>query len=225
MNFQKIDHKRLYKDVVEQLENYIIANQLQPGDKLPTERELAEQLNISRGTVREAFRVLEANQIIESRSGSGRFLGQNFIIANERMDIISQLENADLLDLMELREIVEEKALELTIDKATDEDILLIQNALSLSNDPFQNDNAFHLALAEVSGNNALFNVLKFNLNLMAQIRRASLRNPGRSDSMRHEHDIILEAIIARNKKRAKQALMEHLKSIRQSIISEQNSK
>ena len=71
MDFQKINHTSLYAEVLLQLENYIERYGLKPGDRLPTERVMAEQLGISRGTLREAFRILEANGIVEVTQEAG----------------------------------------------------------------------------------------------------------------------------------------------------------
>ena len=73
MTFKTIVPVRLYESVTEQIMNLIKNNELKPGDKLPPERDLAEKFSISRGSLREAFRVLESRGIIE-RPGGGRFI-------------------------------------------------------------------------------------------------------------------------------------------------------
>lgn len=221
MALQKIEHKYLYKDVISQLEAYIVENDLQIGDRLPTERELALQLGISRGTVREAFRILEENQILESRPGGGRFLSNSLLENQERNRMISAIEGSDLLDLLDLRTLIEQKAVELVIDNASDQALEDVHSALHKSNDVFTNDSAFHLALAKASNNSAFYNVLRYNLSLLAKTRRASLKTSGRKEQMSREHNIILERIMARDKEGAAEALRQHLEGIRLSISSQ----
>ncbi|KJS88372.1 MAG: hypothetical protein JM58_00965 [Peptococcaceae bacterium BICA1-8] len=215
MAFKKINHKWLYKDVVLQIEAYIKENKLQKDDKLPTERDLAEQLGISRGTIREAFRTLEVNGIIESRPGGGRFLKAYSVPSSIRVNILHELENAEVADLLEMREVIELKIIDLVIARATEEDLENIRNALNKSNEVYETDNAFHLALAEASHNNAFYNVVKFNLATLAQIRKMTLAKPERSELMTQEHNVILEAILNKDAGKAKKVLVEHLNSIR----------
>ncbi|MCD6473102.1 FadR family transcriptional regulator, partial [Candidatus Aerophobetes bacterium] len=74
MIFKEVTSVRLYENVIKQIVNLIKNNELKPGDKLPSERELAEKLSIGRASLREAFRVLESRGLIKSRPGRGRFV-------------------------------------------------------------------------------------------------------------------------------------------------------
>jgi GntR family transcriptional repressor for pyruvate dehydrogenase complex len=126
----------LYKDVLAQLESYIESNDLKVGDSLPTERVMAEQLGISRGTLREAFRILEANGVVRVTPGGGRFLERDLAHSNLIIDMVHELNPIDATDLMELREILELKIVELVIEKATDEELREIELSLSRGNNP-----------------------------------------------------------------------------------------
>jgi len=74
--FQPVRPRRIYEDIVRQIQGLIAERQLQPGDRLPSERELAELLSVSRASVREALRVLSAMGLVEVRSGDGTFVRQ-----------------------------------------------------------------------------------------------------------------------------------------------------
>ena len=69
--FRKAKQSRIFQDVVDQIQGAILDGQIKPGDKLPAERELGEMLGTSRGTLREALRVLEQKGLIEIRLGVG----------------------------------------------------------------------------------------------------------------------------------------------------------
>ena len=74
MGFKPIKTRRIYEEIVDQLKMMIIQGNLKPGDKLPSERELSEQLGVSRSSVREALSALEAMSILDIRSGEGTFV-------------------------------------------------------------------------------------------------------------------------------------------------------
>ncbi len=218
MDFQKINRTSLYKDVLLQLKNYIERNNLKPGDCLPTERVMAEQLGISRGTLREAFRILEANGVISVTPGGGRFLERDLAHSNLIIDMINELEYVDAMDLMELREVLELKIVELVIDKASDEELLEIEQSFSRGNDLYEIDNTFHLALAKASHNTAFYSFMKFNLSLLAKIRMRSLGKPEREKKMPEEHEELMIALKMRDKELAKTKLIEHLEAVKRSI-------
>ncbi|MGP4062567.1 FadR/GntR family transcriptional regulator [Halobacillus sp. H74] len=70
----RVQQEKVYEGVLYQLKSYIEENQLKPGDKLPSERELSEQLNVGRSSIREAFRAMELLGLIETRRGEGTFM-------------------------------------------------------------------------------------------------------------------------------------------------------
>lgn len=219
MKFKKLSHKNLYKEVLLQLEEYIVENELAPGSRLPTERELAEQLEISRGTVREAFRVLESKGIITSKPGGGRFLKEN-LVTKESREALEDLEHADITDMLEMREVIESKIIELAIERGTKEDLLRIEKALlgSKNMTRYERDNDFHLALAEASHNNAFYHIMKVNLSLMCDIRKRTLKDPLRKDDLFMEHKGIYEAILQKDKVKGNEILKQHLQAIQKTI-------
>jgi len=128
--FKEITPVRLYESVIEQIMNLIKNNELKPGDKLPPERELAEKLSISRGSLREAFRVLESKGLIKSKPGGGRSIREIRKNGhNNTENIILNLEKSSILELLEAREMFEVKIVELAARRATAEDIELIEKA------------------------------------------------------------------------------------------------
>jgi len=235
MVFRKVKYKRLYEEIIEQIEEYIIEEKLNPGDSLPTERELASTLNVSRGTLREAFRVLERQGIIETRPGGGRFLrelSENNV--NDRSKILSRLEKAAILDLLEARETLEMKIVELATQRALEKDILQIENALrkmevqddsgSLHCNPVESDQEFHLAIANATHNVVFSNIIQLNLELLAKIRTKTLKNPHRLEEVYKEHSMIFKAIRDKNLEDAVKAMDLHLKNIRKHILREYSS-
>ncbi|AEG16610.1 GntR domain protein [Desulfofundulus kuznetsovii DSM 6115] len=223
--FKKIEYRRLYEDVITQIENIILAGQLAPGDKLPPERELAEEIGVSRGTLREAFRILERQGIIETRPGGGRYVRK---LPENRLDrerILSNLETAAMLDLLEAREALESKIIELACERATKADLEAIERALSIIEEGkaeryevLDHDQAFHLAIAEATHNIVFVTICELYLDLLFKIRAKTTVMPGRAKQILEEHRAIFEAIKCRDTNGAKKALMDHLRNIKTSI-------
>ena len=118
----------LVHQVEERIKDLIKEEKLQPGTKLPTEKELCTNLNVSRGTVREAFRFLQAKGIVELKTGKGAFVAEkkaekpspaiNWLVANE----------TDLRNVFELRYAIEPIAAKMTAEKIDEEGIICLKN-------------------------------------------------------------------------------------------------
>jgi len=225
--FKEITPVRLYENVIEQIMDLIKSNELKPGDKLPPERELAEKLSISRGSLREAFRVLESKGLIKSKPGGGRSIREIRKNGhNNTENIILSLEKSSILELLEAREIFEVKIVELAARRATAEDIELIEEALDkmnkeeISNDKkIESDTEFHLTIARASRNFVFVNIMQLHLDLLKETREKTWKIPGRREEQQEEHQAIFQAIEEHNGKKANEAMLRHLRSIRKVVV------
>ena len=123
----------LYEDVVNDLYTLIDESQLQPGDKLPPERELTEKLGISRNVLREAFHVLESRGIINSHQGKGRFLRvmpKAGDMTTKYESLSKNLERCSMIEAYEVRQVLEMKAVELIVRNASEDDINDLEKSL-----------------------------------------------------------------------------------------------
>lgn len=229
MDFKRIESARLYEHVLEQIRHGIAEGRLRPGDRLPTERELADRFAISRGTLREAFRVLEQEGLIETRHGSGRYVREvSDDLMNGRISPLTALRRAAMLDLLEARELLEERIVQLACQRASDEDLRRIEEAMESTGiaepdfEPAESslprDHAFHLAIAGATHNSALFNMMYLGLDLMRQITARTMVDPDRKEKMFAEHRELLEALKARDPERAQTAARRHFRSIREHL-------
>jgi len=225
--FKEIFPVRLYESVIGQIMDLIKNNELKPGDKLPPERELAEKLSISRGSLREAFRVLESRGLIKSKPGGGRFIREirkNGYSSAE--SIILSLQKSSILELLEAREIFEVKIAEVAAQRATTEDIELIEQALNKMNEEekpkygkeTESDTEFHLAIASASHNFVFVNIIKLHLDLLKEIRERTWQIPGRREKQRKEHQVIFQAIREHNVKKAGENMLEHLRKVEEVV-------
>ena len=228
MEFREIAPVRLYESVIEQIMELIKNNELKPGDKLPPERELAEKLSISRGSLRQAFRVLESKGLIKSKPGGGRFVREIKNNAhNNTENIILSLEKSSILELLEAREMFEVKIAEITAQRAAPEDIESIEKALRKMNkeegiqddEKTESDTEFHLAIASASHNFVFVNIIKLHLDLLRDTREKTQQIPGRRKERWREHQAILQAIKEHNVKKAGKAMLKHLRNIREIVV------
>jgi len=233
MKFREITPVRLYESVIEQIMNLIKNNELKPGDKLPPERELAEKFSISRGSLREAFRVLESKGLIKSKPGGGRFIREikkdAFI---DTKNVILNLEKSSILELLEAREIFEVKIVKFAAERATAEEVKVIEEAFSRVSEEgrtededaedekkIESDTEFHLAIAGASHNFVFVNIIKLHLDLLRDIREKTQQIPGRREERWREHQAILQAIKEGDSKKAGEAMLKHLRNVREVLV------
>lgn len=223
--FSQVQSKKVYQLVVEQIQNMIMSGQLKNGDKLPSERELADQFGVSRNSVREALRALEILGFIESRQGDGNFIrvepGSGLF---EPLSVIFRLHDGRFSDILELRRIFEIEAVRKTAVLLTREgERQLSEIAEQLLNaesdqDSIKWDKAFHFKLAELSGNCLLAAFLQACSSLFEQNiadgRNVILNSPGNRKNLLRSHKQIFKAVIARNADAAAEAMAKHFKLI-----------
>ncbi|GLH72250.1 GntR family transcriptional regulator [Geothrix limicola] len=226
MDFTPIKTKRLYEEIVEQIKKLITDGRLKPGDKLLAERELAEQFQVSRASVREAIRTLEMLGVIDIRPGEG-----TFVRGTETDDIIRPLamflavERSSLLDMFEMRRIFETATASLAAERATEEELDHIEAMLEKMRerlnvlDPEKGeefDAAFHYAVAEATHNSLLTKLFKTVSEEFAKansVARRQLYHDNIQNAQRiiDQHSEILEAIRSRSPKKASEAMLAHL--------------
>lgn len=158
-----IRHEHIRTAVAREIQAYIQEVNLQAGDKLPPERELAESLGVGRSSLREAFRLLEAVGVIEVRRTLGAFVSHPN--ATLRVDAIANLtsEKRDLLDLLRVRGALEKLASEAAAEVASNEDLTEMERCLVALEDDVSNgrnglksDLQFHESIYHAAHNRAL---------------------------------------------------------------------
>lgn len=226
MEFTPIKTKRLYEEIVEQIKRLLTEGKLKPGDKLLAEREMAEQFQVSRASVREAIRTLEMLGIIDIRPGEGTFIRDT-----ETDDIIRPLamflavERSSLLDMFEMRRIFETATAGLAAQRATEEELdqieAMLENMRERLNvqDPARGeefDAAFHYAVAEATHNSLLTKLFKTVSEEFAKansVARRQLYQSGEENAQKiiDQHAEILAGIRSRSPEVASKAMLSHL--------------
>jgi GntR family transcriptional repressor for pyruvate dehydrogenase complex len=165
--FKAAKQTRIFQDVVEQIQETILAGRLVPGEMLPSERELKAMLQVSRGTLREALRVLEQKGLIEIKLGVGGgavVQDISYDRINESLALLIRYQKVSLRHLTEFRVGVEGRVSALAAERATPADVIHLKSLLELARQfaekgsDFQKgfvavDKQIHLSLAEITGN------------------------------------------------------------------------
>ncbi len=223
--------KKAYQVIVDQINEYFLNGDLQPGEKLPTERELASRFNVSRTSVREALRKLEIKGIIEIKQGSGSFIKtkESLSIGKELSSTILKTEKKLVYEMLELRQTLEVECASLASQRATSEDLERIGQALEMMNQVkndvelgIQADLSFHINIVLASHNSIfsqLFQTLSEHMQDTIRVTRTQrLKDQERTQETIDEHKEIYLAIAAGDANQAKQLMEMHIKQIRREL-------
>ena len=195
---------------------------LQPGDRLPVERDLAVRLNVSRSTVREAIRTLSSMGVLTARQGSGTYVTD---LSTERLAAPLQVaigRNAtSASQLMDVRGMLEVGAAELAAQRATPKDIKRLRRlaaAITRDQDGVRNlaaDRAFHSAVHELSGNELLVELINPIWELAAGLRVRIMEGEDVLGRTLEAHERIIEALETGDPAVAGAAMRLHIEDIR----------
>ncbi len=213
---------RLSDDAAEQVRRLIHEGGLRPGDRLPSERDLARQLGVARTSVREGLRSLEIAGFLEIVPGKGTFLrdGASVPFSNAIRSWLARHEGA-IVELIELREAIESQAARLAAERSTPEDTVALGAALTLMREAtitlevdrfVEADRVFHDALAQATRNDLIRRALASIARETLSFRQATT-SLGRWVMERTiaEHEAILRAIAARDATNAATAMRAHI--------------
>ena len=195
---------------------------LQPGDRLPVERDLAVRLNVSRSTVREAIRALSSMGVLAARQGSGTYVTD---LSTARLaaplQIAIERNATSASQLMDVRGMLEVGATELAAQRATAKDIKRLRRlaaAITRENDGVRNlaaDRAFHSAIHELSGNELLVELINPIWELGAALRERIIEGEDVLDRTFAAHERIIEALETGDPAVAGAAMRLHIEDIR----------
>ena len=155
----KTENNSTQRKIISELRDYIVFKNLEPGDKIPSERMLAERFKVSRSNIREAIQRLEFFGILKSKPQSGTFIADIGRVAMRGMlDDILRLEDPDFKSLVETRILLELKLVQMAAERRTKEDLDEMKSALDAyeqkvnsDQEAVEEDLLFHLAIAKAS--------------------------------------------------------------------------
>lgn len=220
--FSPIKNTKVYEQVIDQIKDMIDKGTLKKGDKLPSERDLVEQLQVSRASIREALRALEVIGLIECRQGEGNFIKSSFQDnLFEPLSIMFMLEEINPEAILELRKIIEVEASGLAAKRITNEQLKKLKEIMKR----FENcedeeintiiDEEFHYKIAEYSGNVLIFNIFRTVSTLVDDFikdaRKLIIAQQENKEVLFLQHNEIFSAIEIHSSEAARKAMREHL--------------
>lgn len=208
------------QQVVDNIKTYLFSGEVAVGDKLPVEKELCEQLGVGRGTIREAFRMLEATGYVELRPGKGAFAARTTEIElNDIMQWFTE-HKVETKDFLEVRMAIEPLSVRLAIERCSDEDVVRLEqlhqkfvkavNAKDVSNIVIY-DESFHGAIVEFSRNQLLISISKQVQMNVKNFRSRTFYIPQNAENAIAPHQKILEAFQKRDAVSGEHNMQLHL--------------
>jgi GntR family transcriptional regulator, transcriptional repressor for pyruvate dehydrogenase complex len=220
--FEAVPRTKLYQKVVKQVQDIIRDGLLRPGDMLPPERELAERLHVSRGSLREAILALESMGLVEPRHGEGtvvRDLSAAPLV--NQLSVMLVQKRALVGELLEFRLMVEPTLAARAAANATNEEVSHLEEILSRQKAKMdrgelaiEEDSKFHYAIAQAARNSVVLKVLDVFMDYLRESRELSLQVEGRPQRSLNSHRRILNAIARKNPAAAEKAMRRHITAI-----------
>jgi GntR family transcriptional repressor for pyruvate dehydrogenase complex len=222
---------KAYEKVIEYIKAEILHGNLKQGQKLPPERELAEQLGVSRNSVREALRTLDEIGIIISTQGVGNSVSCNFEKSlGEAMSMMFLMQKIDYEQLSELRRGLEEQAIMLAADRITAEQIHQLEDLvarLAVSEDEMTNvimDKKLHYTIAQASGNQLILAILQALSDVMdmfiSDLRKSILKRDKGGNRLQSTHESMVKCLKNGDKHGAYEAMYNHFMIIEENIVT-----
>jgi GntR family transcriptional repressor for pyruvate dehydrogenase complex len=211
--------RRLSEDVVRQITDLILSQRLQPGDRLPSGQQLAEELGVSRSVVREGIKALEERGLVEVKQGSGTFVSSpSPEMMSDSFSLFLRTRIPRYAQLMEVRRILDVEIAALLAERAKEDDlkdlasaIAQMWQALDLPAEYVQHDVAFHMAFYAATRNEVLLTIMQPIMELLSEAMSMTFEAPGSAESSLRRHEKLFERIRAGDSEGARLAMREIL--------------
>ena len=219
----KTENRVAQKEIISKIRDLILYKNLEPGDKLPSERMLSEKFDVSRTNIRQAIQKLEYYGILISKPQSGTFIANIGPVAMRGMlEDILRLDDPDFKSLVETRILLELKTSKLAALRRTDEDLTQMKEALDAysakvlnGEDAVQEDLLFHLSIAKASGNSTMNTfMLLITPEIITNFEKYHVCDENQAFIGIQEHTDIYEAIKLQDPNLAKEKMKVHFKML-----------
>ena len=227
MEFKHVKKVRVYEEIVEQLKDYFSKGELKPGDRLPSERDLAVQFDVSRVSVRQALTILETQGLLVRKVGGGTYK-----VSEEDFEV-SQLVNLlttkkeEINEPLEVRRLIEPKMAQMAAERATQEDIAEMEDCLLRQEARMEageliisEDSEFHYAIAKATKNGIIVKLVEAIHDMLWQTRENSIKAEQGNKRSLEGHYPILDAIKKGDSYAAYDAMQKHLEEVEGLILS-----
>ena len=222
--FKPLNNKNMSEQVAERIYRMIESGELKPGDKLPSEPEFAQQLGISRGILREGLAQLKVQGIVSRKPKDGTYIRSQSIDGNTMTDgVLHAIEAASYRNVLEMRDAIEQKAVVLVIERATDEELDELMDMVLATPQAEPEDDVdyyFHYRLVELSQNTIFMHIVNAYFDEIREIRNRNLTDTERRAKVFEEHLALASAMRRRDKEAALEAVRHHMDMVGRKLMT-----
>jgi GntR family transcriptional regulator, transcriptional repressor for pyruvate dehydrogenase complex len=213
---------RIAEEIADRVRLLILDSTFPPGRPLASERVLAKRFGVSRGSIRDAFRLLETIGLLETRHGQGTF-PRELTVDRLVAPLVSVLAyRRDLRDeLIDVRRMFEPAVARAAAARVTDDDLAALERVLDTQRrkrksgqSAILEDTAFHAAIARATRNRVLMSIMATLNDLLVESRKLTLRQKGRPERSIRGHEAVIAALRRRDGEAAAAAMREHIDEI-----------
>jgi GntR family transcriptional regulator, transcriptional repressor for pyruvate dehydrogenase complex len=210
--------QQVYGTVVEEIRQRIADGRWLPGQRLPSIAQLAQELGVSTGPVREAARVLASRGVLRIEHGRGMFVTAAPEISLDLYDYFQRVGTGSLLELFEARRLLEPELAALAAERGTDDEVrhihdlaVAMEQRARAGEDFLEPDLQFHEAIAAAAHNTVLGGMMAGLHDLILEGRRATVNLPGMTPRAVRYHMLVAEAVLERNPLQARLLMLAHM--------------
>ncbi|MCP4431020.1 MAG: FCD domain-containing protein [Gammaproteobacteria bacterium] len=232
MNFKKISQQKISESIASEIEQQLVDGVIKPGERLPSERDLAHEFQVSRPSIREAIQLLKSRNLLSTRPGGGTYARE--VLGDSMTGSLDDLlvDNVEIAqDMLEFRHALEGVSAFYAAKRATEADKQIIQLRFEQVCNKQEQSNAqeeamadvdFHLAIAEASHNVVLLHVMRSLFKLLHKSVELSfgklyLKDSGRK-IIREQHKAIMDAILSGDAELAKEESYSHISYVKETL-------
>ncbi len=222
MFHRQVKSDKLYQGIVNQIQDQVFNGKLASGDRLPSEKDLAEQFGVSRTAVREAIRILNEQGLVRVYHGRGSFIAEPTTdIVADSFGLLLQVERCSHSDLLEARYVLETEIVGLAAQRAVRENVLALHKHLNQMSETVREpdafiiaDTAFHEELARATGNPVFVVMIQPIAALLRETRTTLAKVSGAPERVLRHHRAIYEAVAAGDVEGSRKAMRDHLRQV-----------
>lgn len=227
MSMMEFNRKGISEQVADSIKKKIHEGEYKVGDKIPGEREMGVELSVSRNTVREAYKILEAYGYLTVKHGTGVFVAspEHQI---QKMTEAFFVSSGQIKDFFAVRKILEEWTIKWSIENSNGEQYNELEQIIKEAKEILKEDidytrlaeldHKFHMTLVNSSKNVVLIKIMNYLIDLLSESRNKTIQIPGRAIQSVKEHEKILKAIKQKDIALAQTYMKEHLDSVERSM-------
>jgi GntR family transcriptional repressor for pyruvate dehydrogenase complex len=227
--FNSTAQNKLTSQIVSQVRQAILSGKLQPGQKLPSEKEMVLQFGVSKHTLREALRALESMGFVDIRQGAGGGPVISEIDMENTRDMIASFlffKNVSVRDLCEVRKVFEPYLTRIAVERLSSDEIHRLKSlheahkkSLIRKKPAIKEEVDFHVLLAKASGNPVMVLILDFVNSLLTDIKGHLKPGPDFSEKVVAAHQGILNAIVSGDGQAASECMYKHACEVEEGLM------